>query len=167
MDAFEKVLRFVTEKMAWVSMFAILACVALVMTDVVRYGVTGEPIPGAHEMVELIASVILSMGIGYLTFVRGHVAVGILVDTFRPRVQAVYDLVGGVVSLGFTIWLTAGLYEMAMRNFSYGWVTGVLEIPRAPFMFLIALSLALTCVVLVRDVIRAVMVIRKGGGDGA
>jgi len=167
MDAFEKALRFVTEKMAWVSMLAILACVALVMTDVVRYGLVGEPIPGAHEMVELIAAVILSMGIGYLTFVRGHVAVGILVDNFRPRTQAVYDLVGGVVSLGFTIWLTVGVYEMAMRNFRYGWVTGVLEIPRSPFMFLIALSLALTCVVLFRDLIQAVMVIRKGGGDGA
>jgi hypothetical protein len=30
-------------------------------------------------------------------------------------------------------------------------------------MFLIAVSLALACVVLVRDIIRAVIVIRKGG----
>jgi len=52
---------------------------------------------------------------------------------------------------------------MAMRNFNYGWVTGVLEIPRSPFMFLIAFSLALTCVVLARDVIKSVMAIRKGG----
>jgi hypothetical protein len=59
------------------------------------------------------------------------------------------------------------MIEMALRNQRYGWVTGVLEIPRAPFMFLIAVSLALACVVLVRDVIKAVMVIRKGGGDGA
>jgi len=114
-------------------------------------------------MVELIAAVILSMGIGYLTFVRGHVAVGILVDTFRPRVQAGFDLFNSVVSLGFTLWLTEGVFEMAVRNYNYGWVTGVLEIPRHPFMFLIALSLALTCVVLVRDLIQAVMVIRKGG----
>jgi len=79
------------------------------------------------------------------------------------RVQAVFDLVTGVIALGFTIWLTQGMVEMAIRNFNYGWVTGVLEIPRAPFMFLIALSLALACVVLVRDLIQAVMVIRKGG----
>ena len=163
MNAFDKVLRFVTEKMAWVSIFAILACVALVVTDVIRYQAIGEPIPGAHEIVELIAAVILSMGIGYLTFVRGHVSVGLLVDLFRPRVQAVFDLVTGVIALGFTIWLTEGMVEMAIRNFNYGWVTGVLEIPRSPFMFLIAFSLALTCVVLVRDLIQAVMVIRKGG----
>jgi TRAP-type C4-dicarboxylate transport system permease small subunit len=103
------------------------------------------------------------MGIGYLTFVRGHVSVGLLVDLFRPRVQAVFDLFNSVVSLIFTLWLTEGVFEMALRNLRYGWVTGVLEIPRAPFMFLIAVSLALTCMVLVRDSIRAVMGIRKGG----
>ncbi|MGD9045434.1 MAG: TRAP transporter small permease [Desulfobacterales bacterium] len=163
MNAFEKVLGFVAEKMAWVAMLAIVACMALVVTDVIRYQAVHKPLPGTHEVVELIASVILSMGIGYLTFVRGHVSVGILVDRFRPRVQAVFDLVTGVVALGFTIWLTEGMLEMAARNYRYGWVTGVLEIPRAPFIFLIALSLALACVVLARDVIKAVMVIRKGG----
>jgi TRAP-type C4-dicarboxylate transport system permease small subunit len=167
MNAFEKVLGSVAEKMAWIAMLAIVACMALVVTDVIRYQVVHKPIPGTHEVVELIASVILSMGIGYLSFVRGHVAVGILVDRFQPRVQAAFDLVTGVIALGFTIWLTVGVVEMAIRNFRYGWVTGVLEIPRAPFMFLIAVSLALTCMVLVRDVIKAVMVIRKGGGDGA
>lgn len=167
MNAFEKMLRFITEKMAWIAMVAILACVALVVTDVIRYQAVGKPVPGTHEVVELIASVILSMGIGYLTFVRGHVSVGLVVDLFRPRVQAVFDLVTGVIALGFTIWLTMGVVEMAIRNFNYGWVTGVLEIPRHPFMFLIAVSLALACVVLVRDLIQAVIVIRKGGGDGA
>lgn len=167
MNAFEKVLRFMTEKMAWVAMFAIVACMALVVTDVIRYQVVDKPVPGTHEIVELIAAVILSMGIAYLTFVRGHVAVGILVDRFRPRVQAVFDLVTGVIALGFTVWLTAGMVEMAIRNFNYGWVTGVLRIPRYPFMYLIALSLAITCVVLLRDVIKSVIVIRKGGGDGA
>ena len=165
MKAFEKVLRFITEKMAWGSMIAIVACVALVVTDVVRYQAVSKPVAGTHEVVELIAAVILSMGIGYLTFVKGHVSVGILVDRFRPRVQAVFDLIGSVIALGFTIWLTEGMLEMAMRNFRYGWVTGVLEIPRYPFIYLIAAALALACVVLVRDVIQAVIVIRKGGGD--
>jgi hypothetical protein len=36
MNAFEKVLRFITEKMAWISMFAIVACMALVVTDVIQ-----------------------------------------------------------------------------------------------------------------------------------
>jgi TRAP-type C4-dicarboxylate transport system permease small subunit len=166
MNAFDKVLKFLTEKMAWISMTAIFACMALVVTDVIRYQVVGKPVPGTHELVTLIASVILSMGIGYLTFLRGHVAVGILVDRLRPRVQAVFDLITSIVSLCFTFWLTLGTVQMAARNANYGWVTGVLQIPRYPFMYLVAASLGLTCVVLARDAIQAAIVIRKGGGDG-
>jgi len=166
-NSFEKILQSVTEKMAMVAQGAIVACMGLVVVEAIKRAVVVGGIRGSSEIVEMLAAVILSMGIGYLTFVKGHVAVGILVDRFRPRVQAVFDLVTGVVALGFTIWLTAGMVEMAIRNFRYGWVTGVLAIPRAPFMLLIAVSIALACVVLVRDVIKAVMVIRKGGGDGA
>ncbi len=167
MNSFDKALQFLTEKMAWIAMFAIFACMALVVTDVIRYQITGRPVPGTHEMVELIAAVILSMGIGYLTFVRGHVAVGILVDRLRPRTQAVFDLITSIISLGFTVWLTLGMVETAARNARYGWVTGVLEIPRYPFMYLVAVALGMASIVLLRDVIKAAIVIRKGGGDGA
>jgi len=167
MDVFEKVVQFITEKMAWVSMVAIVACTALVMTDVIRYTLIHDPIPGTHELVELIASVIMSTSIAYVTFVKGHVSVDILVDRFRPRTQAFFDLVNSIIALTFMVWLTEGMFMMAMRNLSYGWVTGVLQIPRAPFMFLIGAALGLACLVLVRDAIRAVIVLRKGVGHGA
>ena len=167
MNAFEKVVQFITEKMAWVSMVAVVGCVALVMTDVIRYTLIHDPIPGTHELVELIASVIMSTSIAYVTFVKGHVSVDILVDRFRPRTQAFFDLVNSIIALAFTAWLTMGVFVMAMRNLSYGWVTGVLQIPRAPFMFLIGATLGLACLVLVRDAIRAVIELRKGDGHGA
>lgn len=167
MNAFEKVVRFITEKMAWVSMVAVVGCVALVMTDVIRYNLMHEPIPGTHELVELIASVIMSTSIAYVTFVKGHVSVDILVDRFRPRTQAFFDLVNSIIALTFTAWLTVGVFIMAMRNLSYGWVTGVLQIPRAPFMFLIGATLGLTCLVLVMYAIKAVIELRKGVGHGA
>jgi TRAP-type C4-dicarboxylate transport system permease small subunit len=167
MNAFERVVRFITEKMAWISMIAVVGCVALVMTDVIRYNLIHEPVPGAHELVELIASVILSTSIAYVTFVKGHVSVDILVDRFRPGTQAFFDLVNSIISLAFTAWLTVGVFVMAMRNHRYGWVTGVLQIPRAPFMFLIGAALGLTCLVLVMYAIKAVIVLRKGVGHGA
>jgi len=167
MNAFEKVVQFFTEKMAWVSMVAVVGCVALVMTDVIMYNLIHEPIPGTHELVELIASVIMSTSIAYVTFVKGHVSVDILVDRFRPRTQAFFDLVNSIIALTFTAWLTVGVLMMAMRNLRYGWVTGVLQIPRAPFMFLIGASLGLTCLVLVMYAIRAVIELRKGVGHGA
>jgi len=163
-NTFEKVLRSVTEKMAFVSMVAIVACMVFVVSDIIRYHAIDKPIPGTHEVVELIAAVILSMGIAYLTFVRGHVAVGLIVDRFRPRVQAAFDVVTSAIALGFTIWLTAAMVKMAILNFRYGWVTGALGIPRYPFMYLISAALALTCVVLITHVVKAVIMVRTGGG---
>jgi len=167
MDAFEKAVQSITEKMAWISMVAVVGCVALVVSDVIKYNLIHEPIPGTHELVELIASVILSTSIAYVTFVKGHVSVDILVNRFRPRTQALYDLVNSIIALAFTAWLTAGVFVMAMRNHRYGWVTGVLQIPRAPFMFLIGAALGLTCLVLAMYGIKAVIELRKGDGHGA
>ena len=163
MNTFDKVLQFATEKMSWGAIVAIVACVGLVVADIIKRSIGFAMIPGVPETVELIASVILSMGIPYLTFVRGHVAVGILVDRFRPRNQAVFVLVTSVIALAFAIFLTWGLFELAMYNQRVGWVTGYLKIPRHPFIYLTAASMALTCVVLIRDLLKAAITLRKGG----
>jgi len=83
-DTLDKILGFITEKMAWVAMIAILVCAALVVSDVARYNLFHKPIPGSHELVELIAAVILSMSVAYVTHVKGHVAVGIRWTSFGP-----------------------------------------------------------------------------------
>jgi TRAP-type C4-dicarboxylate transport system permease small subunit len=160
---FDKVLGFVTEKMSYVASVAIVAVVALVVTDIVRRSLGLGLILGIVEVVELIAAVILSMGIGYLTFVKGHVAVGLLVERFRPRVQAVFELVTSAIALAFGSLLARGLFDFGMLNQRQGWVTGSLQIPRHPFIYVVGGSMALMGVVLVRDLVQAVIKLRKGG----
>jgi TRAP-type C4-dicarboxylate transport system permease small subunit len=163
-NTFEKVLGAVTEKMSWGARAAIVACVGLVVIDIIKRSLGFDIIPGVPEVVELIAAIILSMGIGYLTFVKGHVAVDVLVMRFRPRVQDIFEIVTSAISLGITILLTWGAFKFAMYNHSFGWITGYLRIPRAPFCYLVAVALALTCVVLIRDMVKAVIKTRTGGG---
>lgn len=162
-DRFNKVLGSITEKMALVAQAAIVACMVLVVSSVFKRSFAVSEIPGTFEIVELISAVILSMGISYLTFVKGHVSVGIIVDRFRPRAQAVVDIVDSLIALGFTIWLTQALFQYSIYRLRDGAVTGWLQIPLYPFCFLIAVSLALTCVVLVRDLLKAVIIVRSGG----
>ncbi|MGQ9546915.1 MAG: TRAP transporter small permease [Dehalococcoidia bacterium] len=164
MNTFEKVLGFVTDKMAWVAQWAMVGCMAFVVTDIIKRSLGFGLIPGVPEVVELISAVILSMGISYLTFVRGHVAVDILTMRLRPRVQNVFELVTSVIALGITVLVAWGFFKFAMYNQSAGWVTGSLQIPRHPFCYLVAVSLALTCVVLIRDLLSAAIKVRTGGG---
>jgi len=163
MKTFEKVLGSVTEIMARVAQVAIAVCVVYVVSDIVKRSSVGIPFPGVVETVELIAAVILSMGIGYLTFVRGHVAVDVLVMRLRPRRQAIFDLVNGAISLGFTILLTRALIRFGILNQMNSWVTGSLGIPRHPFIYTVGAALALTCVVLIRDMVKAVIILKRGG----
>lgn len=163
MKTFEKVLGLVTEKMSYISMVTIVACMILVVSNIVKRRLGFMPIPGTFEVVELMAAVILSMGVGYLTFVKGHVAVGLIVDRFRPQRQAIFDLVNSVLSLGFTIWLTQAMVKYSMSSKLSGDVTGHLQIPIHPFALAVAAALALMCLVLIRDLVRAVIIIGKEG----
>jgi TRAP-type C4-dicarboxylate transport system permease small subunit len=163
-NTFEKVLQSVTEKAAWVAQFAIVSCMAFVVFDIVKRSLGFGLVLGVPEVVELISAIILSMGIGYLTFVRGHVAVDVLVMRFRPRVQAIFEIVISAISLGIAVLLTWGMLQFAMYNQSAGWVTGALLIPRAPFQYVVTAALVLTCVVLIRDLVKAVIMVRTGGG---
>lgn len=163
MKSFDRVLRSVTEKMAGVAMVAIVACMVLVVSNVFNRGFGTGPIPGTYENVKLIAAVILSMGIAYLTFVRGHVAVGIIVDRLGPRAQAIFELFGSVISLVFGILITKGMFDYAMEKMTQGATTGELLTPLYPFNFLVTVALGLTCVVLIRDSVKAVIALKTGG----
>jgi TRAP-type C4-dicarboxylate transport system permease small subunit len=160
---FEKVLGFVTDKMAWVAQWAMVGCVAFVVIDVIKRSAVGIPVPGVVEVVELIAAVILSMGVSYLTFVRGHVAVDVLVMRFRPQRQHIFDLVNSVISLFLTILITYAMVKLGIVYQTSNWVTGSLWIPIYPFAYMVAAALSLTSVVLIRDIVKAVIMLRTGG----
>jgi TRAP-type mannitol/chloroaromatic compound transport system permease small subunit len=149
--------------MALVAQFAMVGCMAFVVIDIIKRNVVGIPLPGVMEVVELLGAVILSMGIGYLTFVRGHVWVDILTSRFRPRTQTIIDLFDSVVSLGLVIFVTRALVELGNLYKISNWVTGRLWIPIYPFIYVVAGALALTCVVLIRDIVKDVIMLRTGG----
>jgi hypothetical protein len=46
-----------------------------------------------------------------------------------------------------------------------GWATGHLLIPKYPFIYLVAAALGLACLVLIRDTVQAVIMLKKGGDE--
>ena len=163
MKRFENVLRSITEKVAYAAMVALVGCTGLVVAHVVRRALGLGLITATNEIVILLAGCILSLGIPYLTFVKGHVAVGILVDRLAPRKQAGFDVVVYAISVAIGIFITWAMVTLGLRNQEWGWHSGVLEIPLFYFNYMIAGSLALTCVVLVKDLAKAIITIVKKG----
>jgi TRAP-type C4-dicarboxylate transport system permease small subunit len=162
--SFEKVLGSITEKATWIAMVAIVGCMLLVVSDVIKREAVIIPIPGVIEMVDLLGAVMMSMGMGYLALVKGHVDVSVLVERFPPRVRAFFDLVNSVIIFGFTILLTVGMVEFGILMQVTSQATPFLRIPEHPFIYLVAAGLALPCLVFIRDLVSAAIRIRKGGG---
>ena len=162
MKRFENVLRSITEKVAYAAMVALVGCTGLVVAHVVRRAFGLGLIPATNEVVTLLAGCILSLGIPYLTFVKGHVAVGILVDRLAPRKQAGFEVVVYAISVAISIFITWAMVELGLKNQEWGWHTGVLEVPLFYFYYIMAGSLALTCVVLIKDLAKAVITVVKG-----
>jgi TRAP-type C4-dicarboxylate transport system permease small subunit len=160
---FENVLRFITEKVAYAAMVALVGCTGLVVAHVLRRALVLGLIPATNEVVTLLAGCILSLGIPYLTFVKGHVAVGILVDRLAPRKQAGFAVAVYAISLAVTIFATWAMVQLGLKNQEWGWHSGVLEVPFFYFNYMIAGSLALTCVVLLKDLVKAIITIVKKG----
>ena len=163
MDKFEKLVGSVTGKVAYGAIVALVVCVGLVVANVVKRSLGLGLISGTNELVTLLAACILGLGIPYLTFVKGHVAVGILVDRLAPRKQAVFDVVTYAISIAIGILATWGLVELGLYNQASGWHTGVLRVPLYYFVYMLAGSLALTSVVLIKDLVKAVITIVKWG----
>ena len=44
-----------------------------------------HPITGSVEVTELIMGLMIYLGVGYTTFLRGHIRVDILITNFSPR----------------------------------------------------------------------------------
>jgi len=161
-NKFEKLLGSVTGKVAYGAIVALVVCVGLVVANVVKRSLGLGLISGTNELVTLLAACILGLGIPYLTSVKGHVAVGILVDRLAPRKQAVFDVVTYAISIAIGILITWALVELGQYNQASGWHTGVLRVPFYYFVYMLAGSLALTCVVLIKDLARVVINVVKG-----
>lgn len=162
MKRFENALRSITEKVAYAAMAALVGCTGLVVAHVIRRALVLGLIPATNEVVTLLAGCILSLGIPYLTFVKGHVAVGILVDRLAPRKQAGFEVVVYAISVAISIFITWAMVELGLKNQEWGWHTGVLEVPLFYFYYIMAGSLVLTCVVLIKDLAKAVITVVKG-----
>ncbi len=157
-ERFVNKLSVMTVKISEVSLiFIMIVIVANVITRI-RW----KPVPGTVELVEMAGGIMLATAIAYTSYKKGHIMVSVLMEKFSVRVQGIVGSVIGTLSLVFIILLTKEAYVFAGRMLSRSYVTGHLNIPLAPSIYLVGTGFLMVCLVIVLDILKAVITAVKG-----
>ena len=105
----------------------------------------GHPIAVSVEATELIMGMMIYLGIGYTTFLRGHIRVDILITNMSARVQAVLDFITGSFGLLIAILISWRLWIQAISRYGNNDLTQIAEVQVWPY----AIIMAFACMLMV------------------
>lgn len=163
MKKLENIVKQLTMRTAQAAQIVLVFVTLLVVLNVITR-IRWNPVPGTVELVEMSGAVMLALSIAYTAYRKGHIAVSILVEKFRPSVRRVIEIFVSAVSLFFTSVLTVEIFFFGTKMLRRGYVTGHLHLPIAPAIYLVAFGFLMLALVLLRDLLRAVFPYIKGGG---
>jgi TRAP-type C4-dicarboxylate transport system permease small subunit len=161
MPRFTKLPSFLSERLNWFAAGTLALLIFLTCGDVIlRY--LRHPIRGSFEISGFLLLLTISFAIAHTQILRGHIAIGIFVERFPQRAQAVFDVIAHLLGLG-----VFALFAWQCVNLGTTWlrvsqVSDTLGIPTYPFLYVIAFSCFVMCLVLLIDLANAMgRLIRK------
>jgi C4-dicarboxylate transporter, DctQ subunit len=101
------------------------------------------PIFGYIDIVEIMMSFLVFLGLAYTERLGGHIRMELFVTRLKGRALPLFELVGVLVGLVIVGVLTVYSFQHAMRAFTLGDSTIDAEIPLWPSKLVISLSLGL------------------------
>lgn len=96
---------------------AILMTLFVVLASVMRYGL-GSPFAFTEELVGLLFTTMIFLGVPICTLRNSHIAVTILPDMMRPRMRGIADRLASVLVVVFCVWfgyLSFGYMQTAIE----------------------------------------------------
>lgn len=132
--------------------FCLVGMMSLTCVDVVgRF--FGHPIFGSVEIVAILTTLALSMGLPFTHETRGHVGVEILVRLFPVRTQAIIELCTNVFSFalfGLVTWRMA-VYAYTLQK--SGEVSMNLKLPEYLVIYAMSFCLIVLSLIILQDII--------------
>ena len=95
----------------WLAAWIILPLIMSMLWEVVSRYVFTRPTIWAYEAAYIQMGALFVLGIAYVTQTDGHVRVDLAYANFRPRVQAIVNLLGNLLVAPLVLWLCFGLFD--------------------------------------------------------
>lgn len=106
---------------------ALLMLMAIVFIDVAGRNLFNRPLPWATELLEVVLAVMIFVFYPLLALRGGHITVDLI--TVRPSLQRVQRALAALVGAALFAVIAFCVARQAMRSFSYGDASPLLQIP--------------------------------------
>lgn len=138
------VLDTIVNMVAWIGAGALVVMILIVVSNVVGRYLFRQPLLGTVEMVGLLTVIAVFCVLAFTESERAHIIIDIVVSRLHGRVKAI--LASIMCFLGAAFFITMGWQGgnlMWSNLFPTIRATGVLSIPFAPFLFIMAFGCVL------------------------
>jgi TRAP-type transport system small permease protein len=125
----------------------LFAMMGLTVADVVARYVFNRPLRGAFEVTELMLLVLIFAGLPLVSFSDEHAVMDFIDRLLGPRAQRWLERGVQLVNTAFMLFLAWLMWLKANRIWGYGDTTDVLRIVYGPFVYFMAVTLALAGVI--------------------
>ena len=156
-----RVLEAVSSICLYVGMVLIVAIAIMTTVHVIGRYAFGVPIKGQAELAIYMLITAVFLVITSTQLVKGHTTIGIIVDRLSKRTQAIIDSVTYFLGLVTTVLVSWQCIVQANHILQSGRVSTILQLPRFPVYYIIAVSWGLISLVILTQLIRFILTLVK------
>lgn len=138
---------------------AFLLTIFVLLSAVMRYFL-GQPFFFTEDVVSLLFLATSFLSIPITAHQRSYIRINLVTQMLPPYGQRLARIFGALVFLIFVLWFAWDAYEITSFSYQIGAQSETAEIPVAPWMALMPLSMsivALLCIVQIAELIRALI----------
>jgi TRAP-type C4-dicarboxylate transport system permease small subunit len=140
----------------------IAAVMFLVVANILLREIFSRPILGTYELVGLLTALGIGLALAHCAWQQGHIAVGFVMDRLPLKLQAGFDLLTNLLTLGFWSLTAWQLCRYAASMAANGVVSATARIPVYPVLYLLALGFLVLVLVQVVRVTEAARILFPG-----
>ena len=151
----EKIINGASRLLNAVAGLGIVLIMVLVTLNILLRTFLNRSILGTYEYAGFFTGAVIGLSLAQCALQSGHISIGLLVDKFKPKTQAAVSIFTNAIALVFLSLTSYHLFLYAKRLWLNGEVSLTTEIPFYPFVYLVAIGLAVFCLVILWQLIKS------------
>ena len=130
--------------------WALAGMMTVTAGDVFLRSIFNQPIKGSVDITECLMPVLTTSGLAYVTITKSHINADVLIKRFSQRIQIILNIVTDFLSLLFCLLVSWQSFINMKAMSNMGVTTGVLPIPRYPFVGVVGFGMLLITAMLLK-----------------